>query len=46
MKSKYCKNCKKAEMKSTTKGIRLYCHQKKGYVGFWKKSCKEQNNGR
>lgn len=41
MKLKYCKDCKKAEFKSTPKGIRLWCYENKGYVDFWKKVCKE-----
>lgn len=45
MKPKYCQNCKSSEFKSTSKGIRLWCYNKKTYVGFWEKSCKEQNNG-
>lgn len=42
MKLKHCKDCKLSEFKSTPTGIRLWCYDKKGYVGFWKKSCKEQ----
>lgn len=42
MKVKYCQNCKSSEFKSTPKGIRLWCYDKKDYVGFWEKSCKEK----
>lgn len=46
MKVKYCQVCKKAELKNTPKGIRLWCYIKKKYVGFWDKNCKEQTNGK
>lgn len=39
---KYCQNCKSSEFKSTPTGIRLWCCDKKEFVGFWKKDCKER----